>query len=97
MSVALPLTPDPELIDNAEGNQRILKQDRASAEAYVRERSGKHISYLVECQTMSCKNFGKQWRIWPTKVMPGLISHPRLACDECLRYVVRVEDSLDVN
>lgn len=30
-----PLTPDPELIDNVEGNDRIRRRDRAAARAYV--------------------------------------------------------------
>lgn len=32
-----PMRPDPEIMDNAEGNEKILEHDRSAAIAYLKE------------------------------------------------------------
>lgn len=58
----------------------------------VRDRSGPNKSILLECQTDECQNKGFKWRVFYTKIQPGLLSVPALVCQGCAKVPVTIED-----
>lgn len=56
-----------------------------SAMSSVAERSGESHSVVMRCLTIECKNYNREWRMWLTKLQPGLISEPVVLCDVCHR------------
>ena len=52
----------------------------------------KRQSMLLECQTSWCKQNGRQWRVWCTAILPGLISVPDVRCTGCLCNPVIIQE-----
>jgi hypothetical protein len=41
-------------------------------------------SVLMKCTEEGCPSKGREWRVFYTKIMPGLLMHPWVICADCL-------------